>query len=126
MADSVYSLAGVAVGGGSGFELTLRGEGGEQKFAVAITDIPELVQQLTAIAWASAATNRPVAGTVLPKVHAFPVKRCEVGFTQEGKDPVMMVELFGGVKLGLHFSPESAKTASSELARMLAGSAAKH
>jgi hypothetical protein len=118
MSDSVYSVAGLAVGAGTGFELTLKGESGEQKFAVAIDDIPLLVQQLTAIAWASAASNRPAAGTVLPTVHAFPVKGCEVGFTEDRKDPVMMIELFGGVKFGLHFTPEAARTAATELTRM--------
>ena len=56
MADNVFSVAGVAIGGGGGFELKLKGaDGAEKTFEIAITDIPNLVQALTAIAWASAA-----------------------------------------------------------------------
>ena len=126
MAESIYSVAGVAIGSGGAFELTLKAaDGAEQKFEVATRDISELVQQLTAIAWASAASNRPPPGTVLPKVHAYPVKSCEVGFTEDSKDPVMVVELFGGVRLGLHFSPEAARTAASELGRVGIANTAK-
>jgi hypothetical protein len=126
MADSTYSIAGVAVGAGTAFELSLEGsDGAQQKFEVAIGDISLLVQQLVAISWASAASNRPPAGTILPQVHAFPVRTCEVGVTEDSKDPVMVVELFGGVRLGLHFSPEAARTAAAELGRMGATSPLK-
>lgn len=119
MANTIYSVAGVAIGSGGAFELTLKGgDGAEQKFEVATQDISELVQQLAAIAWASQASNRPQPGTVLPKVHAYPVKSCEVGCTEDSKEPVMVIELYGGVRLGLHFSPEAARTAGAELARM--------
>ena len=44
-------------------------------------------------------------GTKLPAVNAFPVKHCEVGHIQGSNDPVLAIELYGGVKLGLHFTP---------------------
>ena len=116
MVDSIET---VAVGTGDDFELTFKNAAGAtQKFELPIREIPKLVKQLTAIAWASAATNRPPTGTVLPEVNAYPVKSCEVGFMQDNKQPVMVVELFGGVTLGLHFTAEAARTAAAELGRM--------
>ena len=112
MANNVFSVAGVAIGGGGGFELKLKGaDGAEKNFEVAIADIPHLVQSLTAIAWASAAENRPVPGTKLPAVNAFPVKHCEVGHIQGSNDPVLQIEFYGGVKLGMHFTIAAAQAA---------------
>ena len=123
MADRLYR-AGVAVGSGAGFELTLSGaEGGAQRFDLALADIPELVQSLAAIGWASAAKNRPAAGTILPKVHAFPVKSWEVGLTGDAQEPVMVVELFGGVRLGLHLTRDAAREAAASLAKVGGGGA---
>ena len=118
MADSIQS---VALGAGSVFELSLRNAAGAtQKFELPIEQIPTLVEQLSAVAWASAASNRPPAGTVLPEVHAFPVRRSEAGYTGDNKEPVLLVELFGGVKIGLHFTPDAARTVASDLGRLAA------
>src|SRR5437763_7630942 len=105
MAETSYSVPAVAMGDGTCFELQLRAmDGGQQTFQLRLADIPELVKSLAAISWASQAVNRPAAGTMLPKVNAFPVKTSEVGRIEGSHDPVLVVELFGGVKFALHFS----------------------
>ena len=118
MANGPYAKADVAVGGGDGFELSVTAAGGEQKFALALDDIPALVQALAAVAWASAANNRPPSGTHLPTVHAFPVKSCNIGITYDAKQPVLAVELFGGVKFGLQFTAEAAQGIATEFAKL--------
>jgi len=105
MPETIYSVPAVAMGDGSCFELHLQAaDGAQQSFQVRLADIPELVRSLAAISWASQAVNRPGAGTMLPKVNAFPVKTSEVGRIEGSQDPVVVVELFGGVNLALHFS----------------------
>lgn len=119
MADSNFSVADVAIGADSNFQLIVTApDGGQQRFELAIAGIPELVQSLTAVAWASAASNRPAVGTKLPPIIAFPVKHSEVGLTQESGDPVLAIELFGGVKIGLHFSVDGARTTGQALSKV--------
>ena len=121
MTEVIYSAPAVAMGAGAGFELQLQDtEGGQQRFQVRLAEIPNLIVSLAAIAWASQATNRPPAGTLLPKVNAFPVKSSEVGTIEGSSDPVLAVELFGGVKVALHFTPQEGAT----IGRQMTGSKA--
>jgi hypothetical protein len=120
MAEAGQSMASVAMGDGGTFQLTLAGPSGEQRFDLDTAAISDLVQALTAVAWASAAGNRPPAGTSLPAISAFPVKSCNVGTMQGQLDPVLMVELFGGVRLGMHLTFDNARSVGETLVQMTA------
>jgi hypothetical protein len=118
MRETVNAVPAVAIGAGSAFELRLQdAEGGVQSFPIDLDAIPGLVQSLAAIAWASQTSNRPSPGTVLTAAYPLPVRKYEVGTIEGSPDPVLAVELFGGVNLALHFTVEDGAEAGRRLTR---------